>query len=95
MQGAVVDETSTMPQLVAWSTCEAEYCMGALVKMGAFYIGKVHNDLHGIDPDYQLIVPTISNRHRHCMYPIKRPKEPDALCIIQVQPLHLFFPIVP
>jgi hypothetical protein len=57
MQGGVVDATSTMPQLVAWSTCEAEYCMGALAAMGAFYIRKVYNELHGIDPDYQLTIP--------------------------------------
>jgi hypothetical protein len=30
MQGGAVHATSTMPQLVAWSTCELEYCMGAL-----------------------------------------------------------------
>jgi hypothetical protein len=57
MQGAVVDATSTMPQLVAWSTCEAEYCMGASATLGAFYIRKVYNELHGIDPDYQLTIP--------------------------------------
>jgi hypothetical protein len=57
MQGAVVDALSTMPQLVAWSTCE-EYCMGALATMGAFYVRLLHNELYGIDPDYQLLIPT-------------------------------------
>jgi hypothetical protein len=57
VQGAVVDVTSTMPQLVAWSTCEAEYCMGALAAMASFFIRKVHNELQGIDPDYPLTIP--------------------------------------
>jgi hypothetical protein len=57
MQGAVVDATSTMPQLVPWSTCEAEYCMASLATMAAFYVKKVFNELHGIDPDYQLTIP--------------------------------------
>jgi hypothetical protein len=62
-QGAVVDVTSTMPQLVTWSTCdtwstcEGEYCMGVLAAMAAFFIRKVHNELHGIDPDYPLTTP--------------------------------------
>jgi hypothetical protein len=57
MQGGVVDATSTIPQLVAWSTCEAKYCMGALAAMAAFYTRKVYNELHGIDPEYQLTIP--------------------------------------
>jgi hypothetical protein len=57
MKGAVVDATSRMPQLVAWSTYDAEYCVGALATMGAFYLRKVYNELHGIDPDYQLTIP--------------------------------------
>jgi Reverse transcriptase (RNA-dependent DNA polymerase) len=57
MQGAVVDATSTMPQLVPWSTCEAEYCLASLATMAAFYIRKVYNELHGIDSDRQLTIP--------------------------------------
>jgi hypothetical protein len=57
MQGAVVDACSTMPKLVPWSTCEAEYCIASLAAMAAFYIKKVHNELHGIDPDYELTIP--------------------------------------
>jgi hypothetical protein len=57
VQGAVVDVASTMPQLIAWSTCEAEYCMGALAAMAAFFNRKVYNELHGIDPDYPLTIP--------------------------------------
>jgi hypothetical protein len=57
MQGGAVDATSTMPQLVAWSTCELEYCMGALAATAAFYTRKVYNELHGIDLDYQLTIP--------------------------------------
>jgi hypothetical protein len=68
MQGGVVEATSTMPQLVAWSTCEVEYCLGALAAMAAFYTRKVYNELHCIDPDYQQ-----STRQP----PIKRPKGPD------------------
>jgi hypothetical protein len=52
-----VDATSTVPQLVPWSTCEAEYCVGALAKMEAFYVRKVQNEIHRIDPDYQLTIP--------------------------------------
>jgi hypothetical protein len=57
MQGAVIDVTSTMPQLVSWSTCEAEYCMAALAVMAAFFIRKVYNELHGLDSDHQLTIP--------------------------------------
>jgi hypothetical protein len=57
MQGGVVDTTSTMPQLVARSTCQAEYCMGALAVLAAFYTRKVYNELHGIDPDCHLTIP--------------------------------------
>jgi hypothetical protein len=31
--------------------------MGALAAMAAFFIRKVYNELHGIDPDYQLTIP--------------------------------------
>jgi hypothetical protein len=57
MQGAVVDVSSSMPQLVAFSTCEAEYCTASLAVMAATYVKKVFNELHGIDPDYHLTIP--------------------------------------
>jgi hypothetical protein len=57
MQGGVVDACSMMPKLVPWSTCEAEYCTASLAAMAAFYIKKVHNELHGMDPDYELTIP--------------------------------------
>jgi hypothetical protein len=31
--------------------------MGALAAMLTFFIRKVHNELHGIDPDYSLTIP--------------------------------------
>jgi hypothetical protein len=46
-----------MPQLVAFVTCEAEYCRASLAVMAATYVKKVFNELHGIDPDYQLTIP--------------------------------------
>ena len=57
MQGAVVDAWSSMPQLVAYSTCEAEYSTASLATMAAFYIKKVFNEFHSIHPDYQLTIP--------------------------------------
>jgi hypothetical protein len=57
MQGGVVDACSTMPKLVPWSTCEAEYCTASLAAMAAFFVKKVHNELHGIDPDHELTIP--------------------------------------
>jgi hypothetical protein len=57
MQGAVVDASSIMPQIVPWSTCEAEYCTASLAVMAAFFVKKVHNELHGIDSDYELTIP--------------------------------------
>jgi hypothetical protein len=53
----VVDAASVMPKLVPFSTCEAEYCTAALAAMAAFYIKKVHNELHDIDSDYNLTIP--------------------------------------
>jgi hypothetical protein len=46
-----------MPQLIAYSTCEAEYCTGALAAMAAMYAKKVYNELHGLNSDYQLTIP--------------------------------------
>jgi hypothetical protein len=57
IQGAVIDVTSTMPNLVSWSTCEAEYCMAALAVMAAFFIRKVYNELLGRNSDHQLTIP--------------------------------------
>jgi hypothetical protein len=57
MQGAVVDVSSSMPLLVAFSTCEAEYCTTSLAVLAATYVKKVFNELHGIDPDYHLTIP--------------------------------------
>ena len=52
-----MDACSTMPKLVPWSTCEAKYCTASLAAMAAYYVKKVHNELHGIDPDYNLTIP--------------------------------------
>jgi hypothetical protein len=57
MQGGVVDVASFMPSLVAHSTCEAEYCTCSLGAMAAFYIRKIYNKLHGLDPDHHLTIP--------------------------------------
>jgi uncharacterized protein YbbC (DUF1343 family) len=57
----VVDVSSSMPQLVAFSTCEAEYCTASLTVMAATYVKMVFNELHGIDPDYQLTVSRINH----------------------------------
>jgi hypothetical protein len=57
MQGAAVDVTSTMPSLVAYSTCEAEYCTSSLAAMATFYVKKIYNELHGLDPDHQVTIP--------------------------------------
>jgi hypothetical protein len=57
MQGAVVDLASFMPQIVPWSTCEAEYSTASLAVMAAFYVKKVYNELNGIDSDYDLTIP--------------------------------------
>jgi hypothetical protein len=57
VQGGVVDVTSTMPQLIAYSTCEAEYCTGALATMVTTYIKKIYNELHGFDSDRSITIP--------------------------------------
>jgi hypothetical protein len=57
IQGGVVDVTSTMLSLVAHSTCEAEYSICSLAAMATFYVRKVYNELHGLDPDYHLTIP--------------------------------------
>jgi hypothetical protein len=56
-QGGVVDVASTMPQLIAYSTCEAEYCTGALAAMATTYIKKIYNELHGLDSDRSITIP--------------------------------------
>jgi hypothetical protein len=43
MQGAVVDVSSSMPQLVAFSTCEAEYCTASLAVMAVTYVKSSTN----------------------------------------------------
>jgi hypothetical protein len=45
-----------MPQLVAFSTCEAEYSTAFLAAMAAFHVKKVFNELHSIHPDYPLTI---------------------------------------
>jgi hypothetical protein len=57
VQGGVVDVTSMMPQLIAYSTCEAEYCTGALAAMATTYIKKIYNELHGLDSDHNITIP--------------------------------------
>jgi hypothetical protein len=56
IQGAVVDVWSSMPQLVAFSTCEAEYSTASLATMAAFHVKKVYNELHSLHPYYQLTI---------------------------------------
>jgi hypothetical protein len=56
IQGAVIDVWSSMPQLVAFSTCEAEYSTASLAAMAAFHVKKVYNELHSIHPDYPLTI---------------------------------------
>jgi hypothetical protein len=57
IRGAVIDVTSTMPSIIAQSTCEAEYTTCSLATMAATYIRKVFNELHGRDTDYPLSTP--------------------------------------
>ena len=57
IHGGVVDVTSTMPSLVAHSTCEAEYSICSLAAMASFYVRKIYNELHGLNPDYHLTIP--------------------------------------
>ena len=57
MQGAAIDAKSTMPTLISQSTCEAEYCMCALATMACYYVRKIYNEFHGLDPDHQLTIP--------------------------------------
>jgi hypothetical protein len=57
IRGAVIDVTSTMPSIIAQSTCEAEYTTCSLAIMASTYIRKVFNELHGRDTDYPLSIP--------------------------------------
>jgi hypothetical protein len=57
IRGAVIDVTSTMPSIIAQSTCEDEYTTCSLATMAATYIRKVLNELHGRDTDYTLSIP--------------------------------------
>jgi hypothetical protein len=89
MQGAVVDTTSTMPQLVAWSTCEAEYCMGALATMGAFYYTKGikrsswhRSRLPTSNSNWHRF--TVCNRHGNILQ--RDPKDPTFLPQIRLYP---------
>jgi hypothetical protein len=49
IQRAVVDATSTIPSVVAQSTCAAEYSTCSLASMAASFIRKAYNELHGYD----------------------------------------------
>jgi hypothetical protein len=57
MQDAAIDIKSTMPTLVSQSTCEAEYCTCALTAMASYYVRKIYNEFHGLDPDYNITIP--------------------------------------
>jgi hypothetical protein len=57
IRGAVIDVTSTMPSIIARSTCEAEYTTCSRATMAATYIRKVFNELHVRDTDYPLSIP--------------------------------------
>ena len=57
LQGACVDHVSTMPQLIAQSSCEAEYSMGSLSTMASIYQTKIYNEFEGHDSDRPITIP--------------------------------------